>query len=101
MRVSLGANELIELGRTGKNGKKWARFGKKGSYLPGWSKKATPARRHGALERVTEREGCRVAIRRLVQLANVTKDQPTKAKARADAKWLHRQDFCKLKTKRK
>jgi hypothetical protein len=95
--VSLGASELIELGRSGE---KWARFGKKGGYLPGWSKKASPERRHSAVRRVTEREGCRVAIRRLIQLANVTTDKPTKVKARADYKWLRKQGFCKLKSKK-
>jgi len=98
MRVKMGASELVELGRSNK---KWARFGKKGTYLPGWSKHASPERRHAAVKRVTEREGCRVALRRLVQLANVTKDAPTEARARADAKWLHGQDFCKLKTKKR
>lgn len=97
MRITLGASELIELGRSKK---KWAKFGKKGGYLPGWSKKASPAKRHSALRKVADREGCIVAIRRLVQLANVTQDRPTEEKARADARWIHNQVFCKLKTKK-
>lgn len=98
MKIKMGASELIELGR---GGKKWARFGSKGSYLPGWSKKVSAERRHSALRKVTEREGCRAAILKLVQLANVTKDVATEKKARADYRWLHRQSFCSLKSKRK
>lgn len=96
MKHRLGASEVIELGRS----RKWSRFGAKGRYLPGWSKKASERTRHGALREMTEREGCRTAIRKLVQLANVTRDAATEKKARTDAKWLHKQGFCKLKTKK-
>lgn len=96
-KIQLGAKDLVELGRAGV--RKWAKFGS--GYLPGWSKHRTPGQRRAALERLTAREGCVRVIRKLTQLRNVTRDHPTAAKAKADARWLHKQGFCHLKSKKK
>lgn len=129
MKIRMGAKQLVELGRKCKRGeilregftkrdgtyvkptcvpdtgapgktpvsKRFAKFGP--NYLPGWHKDLAASTRHEALRRQTAREGCVTVIRRLTQLRNVTTDRPTEAKAKADAKWLHGQNFCKLKTK--
>lgn len=129
MKIRMGAKQLVELGRkcpagkilrkafTRRDGthvaascvpdkgapgktpaaKRFAKFGP--GYLPGWGKDKSEGERHAALRRQTAREGCVTVIRRLTQLRNVTTDRPTEMRAKADAKWLHGQNFCKLKTK--
>lgn len=129
MKVKMGATELVELGRKcrgnqvlrrsfvrsdgtrvraacvpdkGAPGKtpasnKWADFGS--NYLPGWHKTRSTSERHSALASQTRKEGCVTVIRKLTQLRNVTTDGATKNKAKADARWLHDQNFCHLKTK--
>jgi hypothetical protein len=129
MKIKMGAKQLVELGRKCRKGKIWRdpftrrdgtrvhggcvpdkgapgktpaakRFAKfEPGYLPGWGKDKSAGERHAALRRQTVREGCVTVIRRLTQLRNVTTDRPTEMKAKADAKWLHGQNFCKLKTK--
>jgi hypothetical protein len=91
------AKMIVELGR-GRGQVKWARFSD--PFLPGWNKKEPTAARHAALHRLTVREGCLTVSRKLNQLANVTRDVPTKKKARADQRWISKQGFCHLKTKR-
>lgn len=129
MKVKMGAIELVELGRKCKGGqvlrrgftradgtrvkaacipdkgapgktpasKRFADFGP--NYLPGWHKAGADSTRHEALRKLTAREGCVRVIRKLTQLRNVTTDAPTEAKAKRDAKWLHQQNFCRLKMK--
>lgn len=77
--------------------KRW--FPRNGRPL-GWKKDMSVPERHGVLRRKTEQAGCRPVIRALVARANVTTDRETERKMRTDAKWLHKQDFCKLKTKK-
>jgi hypothetical protein len=88
---------------TGKPGKTPA----KGRILPkpepgatgGWSKALPAGKRRAVLRRLTEREGCGTAIRKMTLLRNITADKETKRKAAADADWLRGQGFCKLKSK--
>jgi hypothetical protein len=98
IKITMGAKDLVELGRKGGSPRRWARFGP--GYLPGWTKKTPAGKRHAALKRLTEREGCITVIRKLTQLRNVTTDRPTELLAIADARWLHNRVFCKLKTKK-
>jgi hypothetical protein len=56
-------------------------------------------KRHQSLKKVVERRGCRQVIGSLTLLRNLTADGGTKKAAKADAKWLHDQNFCKLKSK--
>jgi hypothetical protein len=65
-----------------------------------WKRDMTDGRRHVALERAVERRGCRKVIGGLTLLRNLTADSGTKRTAKADAKWLHDQNFCKLKGKK-
>lgn len=65
-----------------------------------WTKEMPVAKRHEALKRVVNERGCRKVIGGLTLLRNLTSDPATKTKAKADAKWLHGQGFCKLKSKR-
>ena len=65
-----------------------------------WTKRMPVTKRHESLKKAVDRRGCRKVIGGLTLLRNRTADPATKAKAKADAKWLHRQGFCKLKTKR-
>lgn len=66
-----------------------------------WTKNIPASSRHSALKKVVERRGCKKVIWSLTRLANLTTDPPTKTKARSDARWLHDQNFCRLKTKKK
>lgn len=79
--------------------KRWAKF-PKGPYLQDWGKNVSVPKRHMALKALTRREGCLSVSRSLTQLANVTTDRPTETKARKDRKWLVKQDWCRLKTKK-
>lgn len=71
--------------------------------LKGWHADSSAAQRHAALRRAVKSEGCRGVIGRLTLERNYTKttSPQTSRTAQRDAKWLHDQDFCKFKTKRK
>ena len=88
-------------GSLGRSGKKWARFGP-GSVPSGWKKAAAPRTRHEAIRKDVAKEGgqCLRTFRKLLQVANVTTDRPTEKKARADYRWLKKQAWCRLKTKK-
>lgn len=98
-RASVAPSCVPDKGAAGKTpaSRKFAEFGP--NYLPGWHKDRSIEARHEALRRQTAREGCVRVIRKLTQLRNVTTDAPTEQKAKRDAKWLHDQNFCRLKTK--
>lgn len=64
--------------------RKWAKF--KGHL--GWKKEMPEAKRHKLLGNKVRRNGYATVIRKLLQLANVTKDVETKQKARADMEYL-------------
>jgi hypothetical protein len=66
----------------------------------GWSKDLPDPQRRGVLRKLSEREGCGTAIKKMTLLRNITTDAETKRKAKADAAWLRRQGFCALKTKK-
>jgi hypothetical protein len=68
--------------------------------LGGWKKGMPAGERHSRLRKQVDQKGCRRVIQDLNALANTTTDRPTETKMRQDAKWLHNQGFCKLKTKR-
>jgi hypothetical protein len=74
----------------------------KAGKLQGWSHDLPATERHRILRRVAKKHGCKDAILDLNLLANYTKrtDPTTHKKARADMKWLHKQDWCALKTKK-
>lgn len=140
MRVKMGANSLVELGKKCKSGqivrdgyhrKGYTRsdgtrvaparvgpscFPDKGApgktpaskrFLPGmgpsplkgWHKDQAASTRHAKLRQLSDSEGCRVALRRVNVIANVTTDKATENKLRSDYKWLRRQGFCHLKSK--
>ncbi len=63
---------------------KWAKF--KGHL--GWKKNMPQAVRRKLLENKVKRDGYATVIRKLLQLANVTRDIGTKQKARADMAYL-------------
>jgi hypothetical protein len=65
----------------------------------GWSKGLPDGERRDVLRKLSEREGCGTAIRKMTLLRNITTDAETKRKAKADAAWLSKQGFCKLKGK--
>jgi hypothetical protein len=66
--------------------RKWAKF--KGHL--GWRKDMPQAERRALLEAKVKRDGYATVIRKLLQLANVTKDIGTKLKARADMEHLRK-----------
>jgi len=66
--------------------RKWAKF--KGHL--GWKKNMPQAERHALLERKVKQDGYATVIRKLLQLANVTKDAGTKKNARADMEYLRK-----------
>jgi len=66
--------------------RKWAKF--KGHL--GWKKEMPVTKRHKLLENKVRRDGYATVIRKLLQLANVTKDIATKEKARADMDYLRK-----------
>lgn len=130
-KVSLGASELIELGRarcgrgeilvrgyTRRDGIQVASFCTRDMGAPGrtpaskrvlpkpvpgsmgvWKKTMPVAARHKELKKAVERRGCRQVIGSLTLLRNLTADTETSRTAKADAKWVHNQNFCKLKSK--
>lgn len=65
-----------------------------------WKKDASPAKRHSAIKQAVRRRGCRKVIGSLTLLRNLSADPGTKATAKKDAQWLHKQPFCKLKSKK-
>ena len=69
--------------------------------LEGWKKDMPRKKRHALLKRLTKKENCRSVIGRLTLLRNISDDPATDRVAEADAKWLHKQPFCKLKSKEK
>ena len=90
---------IIDRGKPGK-GPKILPTPRKGS-LEGWKKDMPRKERHALLKRLTKKENCRSVIGRLTLLRNISDDPGTDRVAEADAKWLHDQPFCKLKTKEK
>ena len=66
--------------------RKWAKF--KGHL--GWKKDMPQAARRTLLERKVRSSGYATVIRKLLQLANVTRDAGTKQKARADMAYLRK-----------
>lgn len=131
IRIRMGAEELIELGRSrcGKGEIVRSGFRKSnGTYVkptcvpdsgsPGktpiskrvlpvpktgslgvWKKEMPVSRRHEELKKTVARRGCRQVIGSLTLLRNLSADPGTKTAAKADAKWVHKQGFCKLKGK--
>lgn len=73
----------------------------KAGMLHGWTADAAPETRHAALRKAVRAEGCAGVIRRLTLERNFTKrtSPRTAIAAYIDARWLHGQGFCKLKTK--
>lgn len=67
---------------------KWAHF--ESGKLGGWSKKLTQTKRHSLLEKLVKRDGYATAVRRLLQLRNVTKDKETVSKATSDMAYLRK-----------
>ena len=59
--------------------------------LYGWSKRKSALSRHRALRKSVKREGYATTTRKLIGLANVTRDRYTERIARADARWLRSQ----------
>lgn len=84
------AEELIELGRANK---KWF---PKGVSVSGWSKDKTAGQRHSALKKLVKTKPCKRVLSDMNAIANVTRDQETKRKMRADRRWLKKQGACKL-----
>lgn len=68
--------------------------------LKGWGHTLPESERRTALRRITKKDGCGTAIKRLNLLANFTKktSPETHRLAREDMKWLRSQGFCALKT---
>lgn len=64
-----------------------------------WSKWMLPSDRHAELKKTVSRRGCREVIGSLTLLRNLSSDRLTKITAKADADWVRKQGFCKLKTK--
>lgn len=67
---------------------KWAHF--ESGKLGGWSKKLPQTKRHSLLEKLVKKDGYATAIRRLLQLRNVTKDKGTVEKATSDMTYLRK-----------
>lgn len=65
-----------------------------------WTKRMPISRRHEELKKTVERRGCRKVIGSLTLLRNLSSDPGTKRTAKADARWVHNQNFCKLKGKK-
>ncbi len=74
----------------------------KAGMLKGWKAADEAQKRRAALKRAVKSEGCRPVITRLTLEHNFTyRTSPKTARtAMTDAKWLHDQGFCKLKTKK-
>ena len=67
---------------------KWAHF--ESGKLGGWSKKLPQAKRRSLLEKLVKRDGYATAVRRLLQLRNVTKDNGTVTKSTSDMVYLRK-----------
>lgn len=72
---------------------------KKG-HLRGWHANESASKRHAALKKWVRKTNCKKTIGKLTLLRNISPDRKVDRAAKADAKWLHDQDFCKLKTKK-
>ena len=73
--------------------KKWFQ---EGVEVPGWSKDKTTAKRHAALKKLADKKPCKRILSDMNAIANVTADQATKTKMRADRRWLKKQGVCKI-----
>lgn len=96
-RTSLGAHELIELGRRVPPAR-WAPRIKPGS-LGGWHKTDAESTRRSKLKALLKKEPCVAVLRRINMIANLTTDRPTETMLRADYKWVKKNNACKLKSK--
>lgn len=96
----VGPSCVPDKGAPGKTPASQRWFPKDSEHL-GWKKDMSEAKRHNLLRRKTEQKGCLKVGRALVSRANLTTDRETEQKMRADAAWLERQGFCKLKKKEK
>ncbi len=67
---------------------KWAHF--EPGKLGGWSKKLPQAKRRSLLEKLVRKDSYATAVRRLLQLRNVTKDKETIKKATSDMVYLRK-----------
>lgn len=65
--------------------KKW--FKAEGS-LYGWHKNGSDISRHRAINKAIERKGLLKTFNSLLGLANITQDEATRRKAKADYKWM-------------
>lgn len=100
MRSQMGAEELVELGRgRSKSSKRRLLPRPKPGALGAWAKKKSASARHAALKKVVAKRGCQKVIGSLTLLRNLSVDSGTKKMAKSDAKWLHSQGFCRLKSK--
>lgn len=70
----------------------------KGS-LKGWHADEAASKRRRALRKWVRKTNCRETIRKLTLLRNISTDRETDRAAKSDAEWLHKQDWCRLKTK--
>ena len=98
-RVRVKGECIIDQGKPGK-GPKILPKPREGA-LQGWKKDMAERDRHRILKKVTRQDGCATVIRRLVLLRNISADRPTDRIAKRDETWLHKQPWCKLKTKAK
>ncbi len=78
---------------------KWAHF--ESGKLGGWSKKLPQTKRRSLLENLVKKDGYATAVRRLLQLRNVTKDKETVKKATVDMDYLRKKFRDKLRFKRR
>ncbi len=73
---------------------------KKG-HLAGWHADESAAKRRRALKKWVKKTNCRKTIGKLTLLRNLSADRTVDRVAKRDAEWLHDQNFCKLKSKKK
>lgn len=99
------AKELVELGSKKKKAPKGRRYIKnlKEGAMDGWSHTKSAASRHRAIREDVGQVGCRKTIQRLTAIKVLNKRQSPGAakKANTDMAWLRKQNFCKLKSKKK
>lgn len=106
------AKELVELGRKTPKSRKVLPTPVKGDLSckgRDWNHKDSAAKRRSILKCVVTKrlkaqgDACQSGIGRLNLLANLTttSSPTTHRKARADMAWLRKQDWCKLKSKKK
>ena len=97
-RVSLGAKELIELGRTTPPVQRWAPRLEPGA-LGGWHKNDSITDRRKKLIKLLKKEPCVTVLRRINVIANLTTDKPTETKLRQDYAYVEKNNACRLKKK--